>query len=99
VHVNSRQIELHLKAHVNVGSVNGWRPPKCKSTIGNLIQPGTLGVGKFLELHTFFKSTRFLPEEPFPGREVRPFEKCMLEDTLNTTQCLNHISSVVIQVP
>ena len=37
VHEDSRQVELHLEADVDVGSIDGRRPPQSKATVGNLV--------------------------------------------------------------
>lgn len=39
------------------------------------------------------------PEETLPSGEVSAFEECVFEDALHTTQCLDHICAVVVQVP
>jgi hypothetical protein len=36
MHEYSRQIELNLKANINIGAINRWRPPQRKSSIGDL---------------------------------------------------------------
>ena len=40
-----------------------------------------------------------LPEETFPRWEVRSSEQSMLQDSLDAAKCLDHVSSVVVQVP
>lgn len=75
VHEDARQVQLHLEAYVDVGSVDGWRPPQRKTPIGNLVQTGTLGVGQLLVLHRLFETGSLLPEETFPCREVRSWKK------------------------
>lgn len=39
------------------------------------------------------------PEKTFPSGEVSAFEECVLENPFDTTQRLNHVRSVVVQVP
>jgi hypothetical protein len=56
VQENTREIELDLETDVDVGSIDGWRPPQSEATVGNLVQTGTLGVGEFLELHGLFET-------------------------------------------
>ena len=58
VHEDSGQVELDLETDVDVGAVDRRRPPKSETTIGDLIQTSTLGVGEFLVLHTFLETTR-----------------------------------------
>ena len=69
----------------HVSSVDGWGPPQCETTIWDLVQTGTLRIGKLLVLHRLLKSTGFLPEETLPGGEVGPLEKGVLKNTFNTT--------------
>lgn len=99
VHENSRQVELHLETDVDIGAVDGWRPPQRKSTVGNLVQTGALGVCQLLVFHRLFEAGGFLPKETFPGREIGSLEESVLEDALNATKRLNHVCSVVVEVP
>lgn len=39
------------------------------------------------------------PEETLPGGKISAFEQCVLQDALDSTQCLDHVSAVVVQVP
>lgn len=39
------------------------------------------------------------PEETLPGGEVSAFEEGVLEDALHTTQGLDHICAIVVQIP
>lgn len=39
------------------------------------------------------------PEETLPGGEVSAFEEGVLQDALHTTQGLDHVCPVVVQVP
>lgn len=56
-------------------------------------------MSEFLVLHGLLKSRSLLPEEALPSREVGALEKGMLKDTLDTTEGLDHISAVVVEVP
>jgi hypothetical protein len=56
-------------------------------------------MGEFLELHRLFEAGGFLPKEPFPSREVRALEQCVLQNTFHTTESLNDISAVIVQIP
>ena len=56
MHENTRQIELDLESNVNVSTIDSWRPPQRETTVGNLSQTGSLGVGQLFELHTLFES-------------------------------------------
>ena len=56
-------------------------------------------MSQFFELHTFFKPTCFLPKETLPSREISTFEESVLKYTLNTTESLNHVSSIVVKIP
>jgi len=38
MHENACQIKLHLEADVDIGSIDGRRPPESESSVGNLIQ-------------------------------------------------------------
>jgi len=40
-----------------------------------------------------------IPEETFPRWEVRSLEQSVFQNSLDTTKCLDHVSSVVVQVP
>lgn len=39
------------------------------------------------------------PEETLPGGKVSAFKEGVLQDALHTSQSLNHVSTVVVQVP
>ena len=45
------------------------------------------------------KSLTDVPEETFPCWEVRSLEQSMLQNSLDAAKCLDHVSSVVVQVP
>jgi len=40
VHEDAGQVELDLEAHVDVGAVDGGRPPERKATVRNLTRAG-----------------------------------------------------------
>ena len=61
VHEDASQVELYLEADVDVGTVDCWRPPQSETTVWNLIETRTLGVGQFLVFHRLLKATCFLP--------------------------------------
>lgn len=56
-------------------------------------------MSKLFESHRLFESTGFLPEKTLPSGEVGAFEESMLKDSFNSSQCLNHVSSIIIQIP
>lgn len=39
------------------------------------------------------------PEETLPGGEISAFEECVFQDALHTSQSLDHVCAVVVQVP
>lgn len=39
------------------------------------------------------------PEETLPGGEISAFEECVLQNALHTTERLDHVCAVVVQVP
>ena len=41
----------------------------------------------------------FSPEKTLPGGEVSALEQGVFQDSLHTTKCLNHVCTVVVQVP
>jgi len=53
---DTRQIKLHLETDVDVGSVDSWGPPERETSVGNLIETGTLGVRELLEFHALFET-------------------------------------------
>jgi len=99
VHEDSGQVKLDLETDVNVGAVDGRRPPQCEATIRNLVQTGSLSVGQLLVLHRLLKAGSLFPEETFPSREVGSLEERVLENAFDSTQSLDHVSSVIVQVP
>lgn len=99
VHVDTCQVKLNLETDIDVSPVNGRRPPKSEPSVGDLIQTGSLSVRQLLVLHTLFEATSLLPEKTLPRREVSALKQGMLKNTLDTAQSLNHVSSVVVEVP
>mmetsp|Transcript_39335 Transcript_39335/g.83813 ORF Transcript_39335/g.83813 Transcript_39335/m.83813 type:complete len:1257 (-) Transcript_39335:3240-7010(-) len=99
VHEDAGQIQLHLETNIHVGSVDGRRPPQGEASVGDLVETGSLGVGQFLEAHGLLEATRLLPEETLPGREVSALEQGVLQDALDTTQGLDHVGTIVVQIP
>ena len=53
---DTRQIKLHLETNIDVGSVNSRGPPKRETSVGDLIETGTLGVRELLEFHALFET-------------------------------------------
>lgn len=88
VHEDAGQIQLHLEAHVNIGPVDGWRPPEREASVGNLVETGALGHRQLLVLHLLLEAARLLPEQTLPRGEVGAFEQRMLENSFDTAQCL-----------
>ena len=37
MHEDASQIELYLETNIYVGAIDSWTPPKCKSSIGDLV--------------------------------------------------------------
>ena len=50
-------------------------------------------------LHALLKARGLLPEEPLPCGEVGALEQCVLKNALHTSQGLDDICPVVVQVP
>jgi len=99
VQEDTREIKLDLETDVDIGTIDGRRPPQGESTIGNLVETRPLGICKLLELHRLLETARFFPEQTLPRRESRRLEQGMLEDRFHTTQSLNHVCSVRVQIP
>jgi len=99
MHVNSSQIKLHLEPNIHISSIDGRRPPQSETSIRYLIETWALGIRQLLILHRLLKPTGFFPEKTLPSWEVSPFEQSVLQDTLDTTKCLNHVSAIVVKVP
>ena len=85
VHEDAREIKLDLEPDVHIGPVDGGRPPQGESSIGDLVESGSLRVGEFFVLHGFFEARGLFPEEAFPSREVRSLEQSMLKNALNAS--------------
>lgn len=62
VHKDTGKIQLNLETNINVGSIDGRRPPECESSVGNLVKTTLLGVGQFFVFHGVFESTGFFPK-------------------------------------
>mmetsp|Transcript_13659 Transcript_13659/g.18093 ORF Transcript_13659/g.18093 Transcript_13659/m.18093 type:complete len:330 (-) Transcript_13659:4853-5842(-) len=99
VHENSCEVKLDLEANVDVGAVDGRRPPEREAPVGDLVETRPLGVGEFLVLHGLLEAGGLLPEEPLPSREVRALEERVLQDALHAAKRLDHVRAVVVQVP
>ena len=99
VHEDAGEVQLHLEADIDVGTVDRWGPPQREASIGNLVQTTSLGVRELLESHGLLEAAGLLPEETLPGGEVGALEERVLQDAFDTSQCLDHVSSVVVQVP
>jgi hypothetical protein len=78
MHEDTSQVKLHLEADIDISSVDSWRPPKCKSSVRNLIQTRSLGMSQLLKLHRLLEARCFLPEKALPSWEVGSFEESML---------------------
>ena len=52
-----------------------------------------------LEPGAFVCLSPFSPEETLPGGEVGAFEQGVLQDALHATQSLDHVGTVVVQIP
>lgn len=84
-HENTGQIQLYLEADVDICTIDSWTPPKCKATIGDLVETRALGVGKLLVTHRLFETGRLLPEKTLPSWEVRALEECVFENTFHAS--------------
>ena len=69
VHKNTSQIQLHLETDVDVCAVDRRTPPKCKATVRNLVQTGTLCICQFLMPHRLLETRCLLPEQTY--HEIR----------------------------
>ena len=45
------KVKLHLETDVNIGTIDGWRPPESEATIRDLVETGSLSIGQLFELH------------------------------------------------
>jgi hypothetical protein len=66
--------------------------------IPNNKEPSVFG-DRYAVPRAYLKTTGFLPEETLPGGEVSSSEKGMLQNALNTSQCLDHVSPIIVQIP
>lgn len=62
IHENARQIQLHLKADIDVGTIDGWTPPESETTIEDLIGTGAPSIRELLVSHPLLETGRHLPE-------------------------------------
>ena len=99
VHVDTGKVKLYLETNVHIGSVDSRTPPQSEAAVGDLIQTRPLSVGQLLELHRFLEPTGFFPKQTLPSREICAFKQGVFEDSLHTAQSLDHISTVVVEVP
>ena len=99
VHENSCQVELDLETNIDVGPVDRRGPPKRETSVWNLIETRSLGMGQLLVLHGLLEARCFLPEESLPGGEVSSLEEGVFQNTFDTTEGLNHVRPVIVQIP
>jgi hypothetical protein len=100
VQKDTGQIQLYLETNIYVGSVNSRAPPQGEATIRDLIQPRSLGVSQLLELHAFFESGSLLPKETPPSwGMLSSFEKCVFKNGLDSSQGLDDICAIGVQIP
>mmetsp|Transcript_59082 Transcript_59082/g.126986 ORF Transcript_59082/g.126986 Transcript_59082/m.126986 type:complete len:443 (-) Transcript_59082:1525-2853(-) len=99
VHENAREVQLHLETHVHVGAVDRRRPPQGEAPVRNLVETTPLRICQLLEAHGLLKAARLLPEETLPCREVGALEEGVLQDSFDAAQGLDHVGTVVVQVP
>jgi len=48
MHEDASQIQLHLEAHVHIGTVDGGGPPQRETPVGDLVQTRPLCIGQLL---------------------------------------------------
>ena len=70
--------ELYLETDVDVGPVDGGRPPEGEAPVGDLVETGALGVRQLLVLHRLLEAGRLLPEETLPRGEIGALQKNLL---------------------
>ena len=99
VHEDASQVELDLETDVDVGPVDGGRPPQREPTVGDLVETRPLGVRQLLVLHGLLEAGGLLPEETLPRGEVGALEEGVLQDALDAAQGLDHVGPVIVQVP
>jgi hypothetical protein len=69
MHEDASQVQLHLEAHIHVGTIDGWRPPQSEPPIRDLVQTTPLCIGQLLVLpvcfqnHTLSGNSQPNPEE------------------------------------
>ena len=56
-------------------------------------------VGELLELHGLLETGCLLPEETLPRREGRRLEERVLQDRLDSTEGLDDVGAVCVQIP
>jgi len=61
MHEDAGEVELNLKADVDIGAVDCRRPPQREATVRDLIETGALRIGQLLVLHRLLEATRLLP--------------------------------------
>ena len=64
-----------------------------------MIQTGTLGISQLLLFHRLFETGRLLPKETFPSGEISSLKERVFKDTFNTSQCFDHVGTIVVEVP
>ena len=99
LHEDARKIELDLETDVDVRAIDRRAPPERESTVRDLVKTGPLRVRELLVPHRLLEAGRLLPEQTLPLWEIRTFGYCVLENTLNSSQCGDDIDSVVVQLP
>ena len=99
MHEDPRQVQLHLKPHIHIGTVDGGGPPQREASIRYLVETTALRVGQLFVLHRLLEPRGLLPEQPFPGGEVGALEKGVLQDPFYAAQGLDDVRAVVVEVP
>lgn len=99
MHKDASQVELNLEPDIHICPVDCWRPPQGEATIWNLVETRSLGVSQLLVLHGLLEARCLFPEETFPSGEVSALEQSVLENPFHASKCLNHVSSVVVEIP
>ena len=56
-------------------------------------------MGQLLVLHRLLKAGSLLPKETLPRGEVGPLEEGVFQDPFDSTQSLDHVRAVVVEVP
>ena len=99
MHKNASEVQLDLKADIDIGSIDSWGPPESEPSIGNLVQARPLSMSELLILHALLEATSLLPEESLPGGEVSAFEESVLENAFDSSQGLDDVCPVVVEIP